>query len=268
MEKINNLTEDLTRKILEFLYKDEAMNVITIHYFENIKSELGELYICEIDKQIKTLLHIKDDGNSHFTTICVDDEKYLEQIASKIKEINYKDLLLAAKDTEVAIILKHMGRAGELYLNTYYVYESKELFDIEKSEFILKKARQSDFEIVEKLLIDFFEADSESSKERISANIKLEKIRLLYKGDTVIGFGSFFGYSKNYIDISSVYISEPYRGLGYSKLLMKYMIKESLEKGKIAVLQASKTNKKANRTYINTGFREMSDYAFQFVNEL
>jgi len=268
VKKIENLSGELTFKILKFLYKDEVMNVLTIHYFENMKSELGEFYIHEIDNQIKALLHIKDDGNSHFTTFYVEEEKYLETLADKIRVISYPDLLLAGKDTEVRIILNYLGKSSELYLNSYYKYDDKSYFDIDKVEFSLKKAVMCDFEIVEKYMIDFFEADCESSKEKISSSINLEKIRLFYKGDIVIGYGNFFGHSKNYINISNVYIANEHRGFGYSNVLMKHMLKESLEKGKIAILQAANINEKANRIYKNTGFKEVSGYAFQFVNEL
>lgn len=267
MIRITEHTEELNDRILEFLYRDELMNVLTIHYFANIRSDLGELYILEDNSHVKALLHIKDDGNSHFTTFYVEDEIYLKNIADTLEKLDYKDILLASSDKNIKLLLKHLNVDGDLYLHTYYLCKEKIDLNIDKSEFTFGKVEEKDFEIINEFVIDFFEAKTIEAKERIVSKLKKDKIRILFKGNVAIGFGVFFGYSENYIDISSVYIAKEYRGLGYSKILMDYMLDEARNNGKLPILQASLENIAANSLYKKIGFEKVCKYAFQFVNK-
>lgn len=267
MIKIENTNEKSIDKILKFLYKDEVMNVLTIHYFENMRSELGDIFIHEVNDEIKALLHIKDDGNSHFTTFYVESEIHLEVIANTISSLNYEDLLLAGNNEEVNLILKILEKDIRLDLFTYYIYDKEYKMSNYDETFSFKKATTSDFELVKTYVVNFFEAENEEAKERISSKINLEKIRLLYKADIPVGFASFFGYSKNFIDISSVYISKEHRTFGYSNILMRFMIDEAMKIEKTPLLQADKNNIVANKLYSSIGYKKISDYTFCFVNQ-
>jgi predicted GNAT family acetyltransferase len=266
MKKILHITKEITNEILEFLYKDEVMNVLTIHYFENRINEIGELYLSRIGHKLNALLHIKDDGNSHFTTFYAEDTLALETIAKQIGQIEYKDLLIAGVDSEVRFIMSYLDRKAELYLNVYYMYAGTGVINND-NKYIYKLAENHELPIVREFMISFFEADTTEAKEKIADKIDLSKIRLLYLNEEPIGYGSFFGHSKNYIDVSSVYIDAKYRGKGHSKVLMNYLISEALEKDKTPILQASNDKEAANKTYTNVGFKNISGYAFQFINK-
>ena len=68
MKHITLINEELKRKILNFLYEDELFNVFLINFIENQIEDIGELYIEETDGNIDSILHIKFDGNSYFTS--------------------------------------------------------------------------------------------------------------------------------------------------------------------------------------------------------
>ena len=89
MEKIEHLSELLKNNILEILYKDEVMNLFLIHILENQALKMGELYIRMLEQEIVSIVHIKPDGNSNFTTYFVINEEYLVDIADKSIELNY-----------------------------------------------------------------------------------------------------------------------------------------------------------------------------------
>lgn len=73
------------------------------------------------------------------------------------------------------------------------------------------------------------------------------------------------GETRNYCDITGVYIEPSYRGQGFGKILINYIINEVTNKNKIPVLQTSSDNIVARRVYEDLGFEKVVDYAFEFL---
>lgn len=267
MELIRDITDSLKFEIIDFLYKNELMNVLTLHYIENKVEEIGELYLSYNKLEIDCLLHIKDDGNSHFTTFYSLSDEGLNKISNQIIKMPHEDILLAGPSREVKYIMNSMGNNSKINEYSYYKHNIQLAFQPTNSIIKMRKALSNDVDIVGDLLISFFEANTQKSKDKIRSKIDLSKIRLFEIDNIIVGFASFFGYSKNYIDISSVYIDPLYRNKGYGKKLMQLMIKEAYDNGKIAILQADAYNHEANRIYTSVGFEKASEYTFKFLNE-
>jgi len=109
MKNISNITYNLKKNILDFLYHDEIYNAILIELIENDIENLGELYINTMEEKVTEILHIKNDGNSQLTNFSYASKEGLEQIAYKIKQLNYKKILLAGKLKEVNNLLIVLG---------------------------------------------------------------------------------------------------------------------------------------------------------------
>lgn len=273
MKKLNEITDKLIQYILDFLYTDEIMNVFLIHYFENQIDSIGEVYIGINENEISEIVHIKYDGNSNFTNFYSKSIEGLNKIAKLINELNYSDILLAGKKEEVEFIMKRLGIDKELYLNTYYQFNVDEYQNINCEETMnLRRATRykRDIDKVKKYLIAFFGAETKEEMQKITStkkiNEELENGIYLFEVDgKITGMARFFGESRKYIDITTVFIDEEYRGKGYGKVLMQLMVKQALENNKIPITQTALSNKAAKRIYENIGFDKVCDYTFQFL---
>ncbi|HKL42812.1 MAG TPA: GNAT family N-acetyltransferase [Clostridia bacterium] len=273
MEKIEHLSELLKNNILEILYKDEVMNLFLIHILENQALKMGELYIRMLEQEIVSIVHIKPDGNSNFTTYFVINEEYLVDIAELLQKLDYEGIMLAGKSEEIRQILNYMNQNKELYIDCYYLFNNDISVNIEISERCsLKKIKKEkeDIKLLSKYLVRFFQAKDPESIKRITDISKLEEIiendaYFLEVNHQVVGMARFYGFSKKYIDITTLYISEDSRGNGYGTELIKLMIKKALSKERIPILQASKKNMKACHIYEKVGFNEICEYSFQAI---
>lgn len=81
-----------------------------------------------------------------------------------------------------------------------------------------------------------------------------------------IGMARYSGETKNFIDITTVYIDPNYRGKGFGKKLMLYMIDNIITANKIPVTQTSSLNLIARKTYESLGFKYQDDYLFEFIS--
>ena len=274
MEKLMTLSKEMKDRILEFLYLNEVLNVFLIHYIENQVDALGEIYVGFKDNEINSLVHIKNDGHSNFTSFFVKSDKYLKEVANCIQSIKRPNILLAGRESDVRIIQDYNSRSLDMNIYNYYIL-SVDQFPIEKTieTYGFRKVKESseDIEKVKQYLIEFFWAQTEVEKNKITCEkevqAKLETgIYLLEVNRSTVGMARFFGSSENYIDINTLYIDEKYRGKGYGKLLIQTMVEEALKKEKITVLQASKTNIAARKIYEALGFYSAYDYAFQLIS--
>lgn len=273
MNKIVDINEKVVQKILDVLYTDEIMNVFLIHYLENQRNCLGEIYIGTEEDKITEVVHIKYDGNSHFTSFYSTTIYGLDKISKLIEELNYSDILLAGKVEEVKHIMTRLDIDKELYLNTYYQFnvESYNSFnDQETMNLRIAKTNKQDIDKVKKYLIGFFGAETEEEIQSITSDHKINQemkngVYLLEVEGNIVGMARFFGESSKYIDITTVYIDEQYRGKGYGKILMQLMVKQAIENNKIPIIQTAVSNKVAKSIYENMGFVKVCDYTFQFI---
>lgn len=102
-------------------------------------------------------------------------------------------------------------------------------------------------------------------KKKLAEDIKVGVYFIEYKGQ-VIGMARYSGKTKNYIDITTVYIDPHYRGKGFGKKLMSYMIDRIIADNKIPVIQTSLLNIIARKTYESLGFIKQDDYSFEFIS--
>lgn len=273
MRKINQLTSKTKQSILDYLYKDEMYNSILIELIENNSENLGELFISEDSKEITGVLHIKNDGNSDLTSFHYSAEQGLKAIAEEIKGLNYKKILLAGTLDKVTALLCLLGDKRKLEENIFYKLNPEKYKEISKNyrtKIRLATLKKEDIEKVKKFTVAFLEAKTEEEVRSITNDDKiLPKMKsgvylLEYEGKA-IGMARFIGKTKNYAEVTSVYIDESYRNRGYGKELIGHMIHIALKENKIPVLEAWQTNMAARNTYEAMGFEEKGKYAFEFL---
>lgn len=273
MRYITIINDELKRKILNFLYEDELFNVFLINFIENQIEDMGQLYIEELDGDIESILHIKFDGNSYFTSFFTKNERGYNVIAEQLEILNYKRVLLAGKMKEVSKILSYMDKNLTSTLDIYYRFDVNKYFKhtaLRDIKFRKATSSQDDMSKISEFMIGFFEATNEqeiadiTDKRKLLEDIKLGVYFIEYKGKP-IGMSRYSSESKNYIDITTVYIAPNYRGKGFGKKLMWYMIESIITANKVPVTQTSSLNIIARKTYESLGFIKQDDYLFEFI---
>lgn len=273
MHRLMEMTDEIAQEILDFLYTDEIMNVFLIHYFENQREQLGDVYVRSCENKLSDIVHIKYDGNAHFTSFYSTTDAGLREIADRVRALNHRDILLAGKDEEVRCIMNRLGIEKELYLNTYYRFNVENHHGFEYKEGInLRRATRSgrDMERVKAFLIGFFEAETEEDRQSITCDKKIEEemdngIYLLEVNEAIVGMARYFGKSSRYMDITTVYIDEQYRGKGYGKVLMQLMVEQAIGHNKVPITQTALSNRAAKHVYESMGFESVCSYTFQFI---
>lgn len=273
MKKISIITDDLKKKILEFLYCDEIYNAILIELIQNNTDNLGELYVNETGDEITEVLHIKNDGNSDFTNFSYTSKEGLKNIACKIKEINSKKILLAGKLGDVNSLLKILGYENSITPNIFYKLDIEKYKKVSikfKSKIRLANPYGEDLEKVKQFTARFLEAETEeevnaiTNTEKILSKIKTGVYLLEYKNN-LIGMARFIGKTNNFAEITSVFIDEAYRNKGFGKELIGHMIEIAIQEQKTPVLTTSVLNIAAIKTYEYMGFKRQGEYAFEFL---
>jgi predicted GNAT family acetyltransferase len=274
MKKIDIITDGFKKKILEFLYKDEMYNAILIELIQYNRGNLGELYINEDKEGIVDILYIRNDGNSDFTNFSYTSEKGLKDIACKIRELNYKKILLAGKLQDVNRLLRLLGYEKNIKPNIFYkldIERYKSTHRRYQSKIRLASLCSEDLQRVKCFTLQFLEAETE---EEIKAIVNTEKILskmksgiyiLDYKNNP-IGMARFIGRTNNFAEITSVYIDDDYRNKGFGKELIRYMIEIAIQEQKTPVLVASISNVVAMKAYESMGFEREGEYAYEFLD--
>lgn len=273
MKKLSTITEDLKKKILDFLYCDEIYNSILIDLIENNTNDLGELYINERGQVITDILHIKNDGNSDLTNFSYTSNKGLEDIAYTIKNLNYKKILLAGKLKDVSRLLELLGYKKSIETNLFYKLNIEKYKNTPmkfQSNIRLAGFNNKDIEKVKEFTALFLEAETEeefksvTNTEKILSKMKSGVYLIEYK-DTPIGMARFIGKTNRFAEITSVYIDEAYRNKGFGKELIAHMIEISLQENKTSILETSLSNIAAMKIYEAMGFEKQEEYAFEFI---
>lgn len=274
MKKVRFITNDLKKRILEFLYCNEIYNAILIELIENDNANLDGLYINSNEHGVADILHIKNDGNSDFTLFSYSSKEGLEDIACSIKESNCKKILLAGKFQDVKSLLKIMGHEKNIIPNVFYKLNIEKYKSINmelRSKIRLANSNMEDFEIVKQFTVRFLEAETEEEIKAVSNTEKiLPKIKnglyLLEFNNNYIGMARFIGKSNNYAEITGVYIDEAYRNRGFGKELIYHMIGLAIKEHKTPVLATSIHNTAAMKTYESMGFERQVEYAYEFLD--
>ena len=273
MKKISIMTEDLKKKILDFLYGDEIYNAILIELIQNNTNNLGELFISEAEERVTDILHIKNDGNSDLTNFAYTSKEELRDIAYKIKELNREKILLAGKLEDVNSLFEILGYKKSITPNVFYKLDIQKYKNVSmrfQSKIRLANLDSEDLEKVKDFTADFFEAETEeeikavTDTEKILAKMKTGVYLLEYKNKP-IGMARFIGKTNNFAEITSVYINEAYRNRGLGKELIGHMIESAIQEGKTPILATSLSNIAAMKTYESMGFERQGEYAFEFL---
>lgn len=273
MRKVNIITDSLRKKILELLYKDEMYNAILIELIQSNNSELGDLYISENEKEINVILHVKNDGNSDLTTFAYKSKLGLRDIGCKIKEMKYNKLLLAGKLKDIQALFEILEFKNTISPDIFYKLNIKKYQDINMKfncKIRLATSNEEDIDKVKSFTTLFLEAETEEEIESISNNEKiLEKINngiyLLDFKNNSVGMSRFIGRTNNFLEITSVYIHEPYRHKGFGRELVAQMIEIAIKEDKIPVLATSHDNIIAMKLYETMGFEKQEEYAYEFL---
>ncbi|MEG0773384.1 GNAT family N-acetyltransferase, partial [Clostridium sp.] len=268
MRYISSLNNELKIKILDFLYEDELFNVFLIHFIENQAEDIGELYLEESNGSINNILHIKFDGNSYFTNFYTKSETDYSDIAEQLKILNYKRVLLAGKKKDISKILSCVGKEVTSASDIYYKFDvNKDFKQIIHPDitFRITNCGQNDMSKISEFMIGFFEPTNEqevadiTDKNKLLEDIKTGIYFIEYKGQP-IGMARYSGKTKNYIDITTVYIDPNYRGRGFGKKLMYCMVENIISDNKIPITQTSSLNLIARKAYESMGFVKQDDY--------
>lgn len=281
--KLDIITNIYLNKILELLYEDELINVFLIDSFENKVSDLGDIYISEKNNSIEAIMHMKFDGNSHFTSFYSKSNSGLNDISKALKNIDKKKILLAGKTTDVEYILSNLNLNKSVSNDIYYVLDSNmhtnkdylnklnplEAFNVNKITF--SNITPSILKDIKSFNIDFFNATSKEDILALSNDLLINKyikngLYLFSNSTSNIGMLRFAGASKKYIDITGLYIKQDFRGKNLSTIFMNLIIKEILNLGKIPILQTNYKNEVAIHLYENLGFIKFCNYSFEFVS--
>lgn len=274
MKYTSLINDELKRKILDSLYEDELFNVFLIHFIENQIEDMGELYIEESDGDIDNILHIKFDGNSYFTNFFTKSETGYSEIAKQLEILNYKRVLLAGKRKDVSKILSYIDKDVTSASDIYYKFDvNKDFKQTVHPDITFRMANcvQNDMSKISEFMIGFFEPTNEqeisdiTDRNKLLEDIKIGVYFIEYKGQP-IGMARYSGKTKNYIDITTVYIEPNYRGRGFGKKLMLYMMENIISYNKIPVTQTSSLNLIARKTYESLGFIKQDDYSFEFIS--
>ena len=273
MKKISIITEELKKKILEFLYCDEIYNAILIELIQYNTDNLGELYISETEERVTDIVHIKNDGNSDLTNFAYTSKEGLKHIAYKIKALKRDKILLAGKLEDVNSLFEILGYKKSITPNVFYKLDIDKYINIPmqfQSKIRIANLDSEDIEKVKQFTADFFEAETEeeikavTNTDKILTKMKTGVYLLEYK-DYPIGMARFIGKTNNYVEITSVYIDETYRNKGLGKELIGHMIEIAIKEQKTPILATSLSNIAAMKTYEYMGFERQGEYAFEFL---
>ena len=130
---------------------------------------------------------------------------------------------------------------------------------------------QDDMGKIGEYLIGFFEPTNDqeiadiTGENKLTEDIKVGVYFIEYKGQP-IGMARYSGKTRNYVDITTVYIDPNYRGKGFGKKLMAYMVENIISDNKIPVTQTSSLNHIARKTYEPMGFIKKDNYSFEFIS--
>lgn len=274
MRYISSLEDELKIEILDFLYEDELFNISLIHFIENQIEDMGELYIEDSNGSINSILHMKFDGNSYFTNFFTKNEKGYSKIAKQLQTLNYNKVLLSGKRKDVSKILSYLGKDITSAPDLYYKYDLNKYFKQTMHPdvtFRMASCRQDDMNKISEFMIGFFETENEqelkdiTEKKKLLENVKTGIYFIEYKGQP-IGMARYSGKTKKYINITTVYIDPYYRGKGFGKILMEYMVKNVISNNKVPVIQTSSLNLIARKIYESLGFVKQDDYSFEFIS--
>lgn len=274
MKKIDIITDDFKREVLEFLYHDEMYNAILIELIQNNLDNLGELYINENKEGIADILHIKNDGNSDFTNFLYASKNGLKDIACKIKELNYNKILLAGKLEDVDSLLKTLGYKRPITPNIFYKLNIEKYKNIHmqyQSRIRPASLNDEDLETIKQFTACFLEVKTEEEIKSVTNTEKiLSKMRtgvyiLDYKNNA-IGMARFIGKTNNFAEITSVYIDNTYRNKGFGKELIRHMVEIAIQEQKNPVLVTSVLNVAAMKTYESMAFERQGEYAYEFLD--
>ncbi|ERI91061.1 acetyltransferase, GNAT family [Clostridiales bacterium oral taxon 876 str. F0540] len=274
MRYITSLNDELKKKILSLLYEDELFNVFLIHFIENQIQDIGELYVEESNGSIDNILHMKFDGNSYFTSFFTKKENGYIEIAKQLQLLNYNRVLLAGKRKEVSKILSYLGKKETSTPDIYYEFDlNRYCKQAIHSDITYRMAtcRQNDMSKISEYMIGFFEPTSNmeiadiTDENKLTEDIKIGVYFIEYKGQP-IGMARYSGKTKNYVDITTVYIDPIYRGKGFGKKLMENMVENIISDNRIPVTQTSSLNLIARKTYESMGFIKKENYSFEFIS--
>lgn len=279
MLRIETLDADFKSKFLDYLYKEELYYTNLIETLENFEDQLGMLYVDFHDGPITAFIHFKDDGNSLYTTFNYTHKHQLNKLKDIILTVNSSNsgspILLGGRLSQVKSLLACLGDHRECSLNHLFTLDSllfKEKHPSGRCSIEKLSSGTEHYNEITDMTIGFMEPDTQEALERLtSKDITESKISrglyILKIRDTVIGMARFFGNTKNYSEITSVYIKPEYRGQGFGTDLMILMIQESLKLGRIPVLETAENNKEAMKLYESLGFQKRNLYAFEFLQK-
>ena len=274
MKCIPLINDEFKEKILDFLYEDELFNVFLIHFIENQIEDIGKLYVEETNGRIDSILHMKFDGNSYFTSFFTKNEKGYTEIAKQLQILNYNKVLLAGKRKEVSRLLSYLGKEVKSTPDIYYKFDmNRHCNQTIHPDITYRRAAcsQKDMIKIGEYMISFFELTNEqeiadiTDEKKLIEDIKVGVYFIEYKGQS-IGMARYSGKTKNFIDITTVYIDPHYRRRGFGKSLMDYMVKNAISENKIPITQTGSTNFIARKAYESLGFIKQDEYSFEFIS--
>lgn len=269
MKHVRNLLEEQFSEILKSLYSEEIFQTELINSLE-LFDDKQQLFYYDKDNQIKAVLSIKQDGNSNFTNFWVASDEYLIEIANQLLNTNNKIYLLAGKTEQVEKIFKLLGIDKRIKKDRFYTF-NKLKSELSTSELRKAEINELDIKIIQRFLPEFFEIEDEELIQKVNEREKvigkIEKgVYFLDVNNKTVAIGRISSESKNYAELTTIFVDSQQRGKGYGKKLLLGLIEECLKKGKIPVLQVNSLNNSAIHLYESVGFDYLTEYSFEFAD--
>lgn len=240
MEELILGGDHLSHEVLDYLYKDEAINISMIHSIETKTMENSKFYVNYLANKVQGILHVKKEGDTKISQFYSHNKEGLKSIAKQIEKIKDGEHLIVGKEEDVRYIGEYMSLDKGLLLNQYYKLNPKKF---------ICSTQFPDYRMNQIL------------RNETNCNSRFE----LFYRERQIGVANFACWSQNYVEIKDFGLFSIYQNIGHEKIFLCMLAKKALENKKTPIILLSPVNVKAKKNYESLGFELFCNYTFRIL---
>lgn len=240
MEELTSLSNQHCHQLLDYLYKDEALNISMIHSIEMKMADNSKFYVKYLADKVQGILHVRPDGDTKITQFYTHSKEGLKAIAHQISKLKKGDNMIVGREDDVRFIGECMSLDKGIFFNHY--------FKLNKNKFIFEGFHE-DYSLYQ---LDDNVDDCRSIYD------------LVYR-EASIGEAGFSCWSQNYVEIDGFSLDANYQNIGHEKEFLKILVKKALAKGRVPIIMVSPVNIKARKIYEELGFEQFCNYTFRML---